>query len=207
MRLISRQDAITAGLVRYFTGEPCKRGHVAPRTVKNATCTKCQVINVKQWQDNNQQKREKWLDESRKRYEQKNPQKVVAAKRAYRQRHSARIKASSAAYYERNKRMFASRKAAWVVAHPSSVSEWERTRKARQLKAMPAWANREAIKRIYAKAGQMTAETGVKHSVDHFYPLQGKIVCGLHVEFNLRVIPLVDNLKKNRSMPWATGTN
>lgn len=37
--------------------------------------------------------------------------------------------------------------------------------------------------------------------VDHFYPLKGKAVSGLHVAENLRVIPAFDNLSKHNKMP------
>lgn len=43
----------------------------------------------------------------------------------------------------------------------------------------------------------MTRETGIAHEVDHIYPLQGRNVCGLHVETNLRVITRSANRKKN----------
>ena len=42
MQIISRAEAIKQGLKRYFTGKPCKCGHVAERQVLNATCVDCQ---------------------------------------------------------------------------------------------------------------------------------------------------------------------
>jgi hypothetical protein len=39
--LITRQDAISQGLTRYFTGKPCKRGHLAERYTGNKTCCEC----------------------------------------------------------------------------------------------------------------------------------------------------------------------
>jgi hypothetical protein len=69
-------------------------------------------------------------------------------------------------------------------------------RRAAQLDRSPAWADQEAITAIYASARRLTAETGVEHHVDHFYPLQGKKVSGLHVEGNLRIIPAAHNLSK-----------
>jgi len=39
--LISRADAIKAGLLRYCTGEPCAHGHVADRYTHNGKCRDC----------------------------------------------------------------------------------------------------------------------------------------------------------------------
>lgn len=52
----------------------------------------------------------------------------------------------------------------------------------------------------------MTAETGIQHQVDHIVPLRHPLVCGLHCEANLQVIPALDNQRKsNRIWPnmWA----
>jgi len=39
--LITRQAAISQGLARYFTGKPCKHGHIAERYTGNKTCCVC----------------------------------------------------------------------------------------------------------------------------------------------------------------------
>jgi 5-methylcytosine-specific restriction endonuclease McrA len=38
---VSRDEAIAQGLLRYFTGKPCNRGHVAERIVTNCKCLEC----------------------------------------------------------------------------------------------------------------------------------------------------------------------
>lgn len=41
MEIISRKDAIERGLKRYFTGKPCKNGHVSERKVSDCRCISC----------------------------------------------------------------------------------------------------------------------------------------------------------------------
>lgn len=39
--IISRQEAKDNGLTKYFTGVPCKHGHIAERSLANSTCIEC----------------------------------------------------------------------------------------------------------------------------------------------------------------------
>lgn len=41
MEIITRTAAIESGLKKYFTGEPCKNGHLAERYVQSCTCELC----------------------------------------------------------------------------------------------------------------------------------------------------------------------
>ncbi len=75
------------------------------------------------------------------------------------------------------------------------------------LKVSGIWTE---IQAIYAEARRKTEETGVLHSVDHIWPLNGKYSCGLHVPWNLQVIPQVDNDVKGNKEPhlwWEDGFN
>jgi hypothetical protein len=60
----------------------------------------------------------------------------------------------------------------------------------------PPWADLQAIRKIYNEAARLTKETGEPWHVDHEIPLNGKLVSGLHLAENLRVIPGIENLKK-----------
>lgn len=73
-------------------------------------------------------------------------------------------------------------------------------------KQTPRWASPSAIRAIFKEARRLTAETGVQHSVDHCIPLNHPAVCGLHVENNLRVMPLAANMhKSNNAWPDMPG--
>ena len=41
MQIVSRKSAKEQGLKTYFTGNPCKRGHVSQRYTKSKTCVEC----------------------------------------------------------------------------------------------------------------------------------------------------------------------
>lgn len=68
-------------------------------------------------------------------------------------------------------------------------------------RATPVWVDQEEIEKRYAVARLLTELTGVQHHVDHYFPLKGKTASGLHVPWNLRVIPWRDNLMKKNKMP------
>jgi hypothetical protein len=56
------------------------------------------------------------------------------------------------------------------------------------------------IRKVYAFSARLTAETGIRHEVDHVIPLQGETVCGLHWEGNLQVLPKIDNIRKSNRL-------
>jgi hypothetical protein len=40
--VITRQEAFLQGKTHYFTGIPCRQGHIAPRYVSTGSCIECQ---------------------------------------------------------------------------------------------------------------------------------------------------------------------
>jgi len=78
----------------------------------------------------------------------------------------------------------------------------QRAREAGKHSRTPTWLTKEhksSIRAKYAEARWMTEKTGVKHHVDHIVPLLGKNVSGLHVPWNLRVIPAKENIRKSNN--------
>lgn len=71
--------------------------------------------------------------------------------------------------------------------------------KRRAAQRTPSWLSKFdklKIRCIYSIAAMLTRENKEPWHVDHIYPLQGKVVSGLHVPLNLQVIPAIENYRK-----------
>lgn len=79
----------------------------------------------------------------------------------------------------------------------------EARRRASKIKATPNWLTdkqKHQIGEIYTLCKIITEETREQHHVDHIVPLKGKNVCGLHVPWNLQIIPAKENLSKGNRL-------
>lgn len=99
---------------------------------------------------------------------------------------------------EVRKQRIAKRKRRYRQQNKGKIAAYASGRKAAELRAMPVWVDRRAIERVYAEAAGVTRRTGTPHHVDHIVPLQARNVCGLHVPWNLRVIPAAENVRRPR---------
>lgn len=87
----------------------------------------------------------------------------------------------------------------WEDNNPGKKVAQVRKRQAAKLQRTPMWLSKEQLKEIqafYVESAKLTKETGIPHEVDHELPLQGKNVSGLHVPWNLRVVPRSTNRRK-----------
>lgn len=92
--------------------------------------------------------------------------------------------------------------ARWKAANRIKVAVERSEYRASKLNATPGWADRSKIAEFYFAADFLGMVTGEWHHVDHMVPLRSKLVCGLHAEQNLQVLPAKENLRKhNRYWP------
>lgn len=93
--IVSRKNARAAGLKRYFTGKPCKHGHVAERQSRGSACVECVRLHVvrssydyvKEWKAKHPEK----VAAANKRYAQKHPETGRKAVKRYNERHRERL--------------------------------------------------------------------------------------------------------------------
>jgi hypothetical protein len=80
--IVSREEAIARGLKRYFTGKPCKHGHVAERNVPTRHCLDCRRETNRRPRRHPEKQRE-----NERRYRERNREKTRETARRYRNRH------------------------------------------------------------------------------------------------------------------------
>lgn len=91
----------------------------------------------------------------------------------------------------------------WVDRNRAFVYARNAERQAAKLRAIPPWADMGRIAAFYKEAVRITKDTGVRHEVDHIFPLRGKMACGLHCEQNLQILTRSENARKKNHMPMG----
>jgi hypothetical protein len=87
----------------------------------------------------------------------------------------------------------------WIDDNRGKVNAYNSLRHAEKKQRTPSWLSdfdKLQIQCMYQLAAMYSKESGKEWHVDHVVPLQGEHVSGLHVPWNLRVIPASENLRK-----------
>lgn len=96
-------------------------------------------------------------------------------------------------------------RAVWLKSYrqadPGRTLAWTRQRQLSKLKRTPLWLTKEQIAEIksyyvLAKELQWLSTPTDPLTVDHIVPLNGKNVSGLHVPWNLQILPMSLNSAK-----------
>src|SRR5882672_4372526 len=169
---ISRNAAAKLGRQYYFTGKPCKRGHVTKRYTGNSNCRECSVLAGKLWRKKNPEKAialvREWVKKNRGRCAE------IAAN--WRKKNRSRYLAVSRKSYKKHREKHIKNIQVWRLKNPQKVAQLQR--KARKLKKEASGRFSEAdITRLFFKQGGNCAGLGCKRSilggytVDHKTPL------------------------------------
>ena len=85
----ARQEASERNDEYYFTGKPCRHGHIAKRRVKDRKCTECELVAAKKRREHNPERIKQLNKESYERTKKHH----LAQKRVYRQANKGKINA------------------------------------------------------------------------------------------------------------------
>lgn len=157
-----------------YTCKVCTREYSSSYKKKNKKAVKAYSQKyLKQYYKDNREDRLRWQKE----YRERN----IECRRQYDREQSKK-------YYQNNKEYFLEKSA---------------RRRARKLQAVPPWVDEDHTKRIrsiYLACRNVSERSGKQHHVDHIVPLKGENVCGLHVWWNLRIVPAQENLSKGNRL-------
>lgn len=105
MEIITRKEAKARGLMRYFTGKACSRGHVEERRTSTGVCVRCHSAQSRAWDAENREKNR----ESNRRWRAANPGKAQKCDREW---------------YGANPHLNAAKDARWRTKEPRVVPSW-----------------------------------------------------------------------------------
>lgn len=171
MNIISKKEAKEQNLKFFFTGKPCKRGHITERYLSGGHCVECAIAKSAAWRAANPDKAKSTAAKYRKENSEKikaskacwlaaNPEKAIAQWAAWKAANPEKVKANKAAWYEANKERSRARNLAWNKANPekrkASNTAWRKANSEKATAASSAWNNanpesmfiRRSLKRI-----------------------------------------------------------
>ena len=208
-----RYQAKQEGRLTYLTGLPCKNGHVAERMTDSGSCIECR------------------REGDRRRYAL-DPKKIIQRKQEHYKLNAEKIKERRRAKYAENpdkERIVAkARSAEWRASNPDKVKAQNplkkaykqanpeksaallAKRRAAKLLRTPKWLTKDdfwMMEQAYDLARLRSEMFGFDWHVDHIAPLQGSEVSGLHVPWNLRVVPWLENISKGSRLLEACVTS
>ena len=185
----TRAEAKALGAKYYFTGEPCKHGHIAPRKTKGS-CVECIKV---EWQQAAEKRADYFVQYNKK-------EEVKEKKHEWYLKNRDKVIETASTRPPETLREYRN---AWKKNNLTQVRADTKARRRKHRQATPLWLTRRQkseIRQIYQIAITMSQTTGEQYVVDHIVPLRSDVVCGLHVPWNLRVMTQEENLKKSNKL-------
>lgn len=199
MKIISRKEAKSLGLTHYFTGKPCKRGHISKRWSCSGTCIACHYeANPLQNtpRPTKEEKREKAKARA-KRWYAKNKQKTINRAREWKRKNADRVRMS-----EKKWRQKETSKA--ICFMRDSLRRVLKTEKNGRTEKILGYTRFDLINHIERQfqPGMSWGNHGDWH-IDHITPISAMLSMGItcpqkiNCLSNLMPVWKEDNLKKN----------
>ncbi len=137
------------------------------------------------------------ITKTKKKYYLKNKEKIKEYNKVYnklyRLKNKEKISKIKSEHYFKNRYNIIKKIKLYRLNNPHTQKNLSAKRRALQLNATPKFANPKKIREIYKNCPK-------GYVVDHIVPLQGKVVCGLHVEWNLQYLTPSENSSKSNKL-------
>ena len=200
-------------------GEPkpmsCYSVNRAKKDGLHYNCKPCDAAKARAWHHSNPEKAiargkawrtaniESARQKDRERYYQDKP-RYLADRKEYYKNNKDKIIASVLNWRSKNREKTIQYTKNWERENPERKLATVTARRMRKRRAMPKWLSAihmAQIQELYDVAAACYAQTGIRHHVDHIFPIKGDNVSGLHVPWNLRVLSAEENLSKGNDFP------
>jgi hypothetical protein len=205
---VSRKDAQDVGQTWYFTGKPCRYGHISKRTVSSHGCQKCAL---EKYYAKSTKPRKQWLTKledgtytgipcrvcgDMRRNKRKNcPTCLVGIIERGKARHDQMRRHRKAKNPEKIKSMLNAAVRKYRKENPHVGAR----RRITVIQATPKWLtdkDKEKIRLFYKNRPK-------GFHVDHILPIQSPLVCGLHIPINLQYLSAYENASKGNKFPYC----
>jgi len=139
------------------------------------------------------------LSEQKKKWYYDNHDRVLEQKKNYYSDNRELIISKVQDYRDNNKDKISTLKSKYQKENRHKTGRLGADKRARKRSRTPKWLTKdqkEQTNNFYWLAQDLRSFTGQDYHVDHIVPLAGKNVCGLHVPWNLQVLPSDINISK-----------
>ena len=186
----------------------CEKLHSYPKELK--CCPECKKASNKAWYETNKEQEKAYMKAyhaanlehhkaNHKAYYNSHKEQCRTRAKAGKEANKEQVKANHKAYYNSHKEQVKANMKVYKKANPAKMNAHSAKRRAAKRQAIPRWLTEEHEKQIqhfYDVCAWLNGWKMEKFEVDHIVPLQGEEVCGLHVPWNLQLLPASLNRSK-----------
>ena len=122
---------------------------------------------------------------------------VVIAAREWYEKNKDKKRAYDEKRREEKRHLYRAASKRWRDSNREKKRADTNCRRRRLRERMPQWVSPKDMMCFYEQAQRVSKCLGTAHHVDHIAPIAGDNFSGLHVPWNLQVIPAPENLKKH----------
>ena len=210
--IVTRAQARAAGLRRFFTGIPCKHGHIAQRQTIGGKCFGCRKPPSKDymaaWHAAHPGKRASYQKayeashkEEKRLYYEQNFDRIHARNRAWRQANQEAYRKAVTDWHKAHPDRIKEIHRDWVIRNPERVAANDRAQRARRLKAEGRHTAEEVLALLEKQRGKCvycSVSIRSKYHADHIVPLARG---GTNWITNIQLTCPKCNFRKNRTDP------